>query len=473
MTAPFTHLTIKDGALGITPANTPNIQVKVGVCSQGPTNVLQSFSSVQLLKDTMGAGPLVDSAVMVILRGGGPVLVMRVLTSATATTSSVTKVGTGTGTMTVAGNALDAFKAKVQIVQTGATITSGTGSFRYSLDNGQTWSSELAIPTGGTFPVPSTGLTLTFVNGMSGTSFVAGDTHSFTTTAIGYSLSELNVAFTALLADPRKWAWAHVVGAADSVADSATMAVAMASQMAAAEVAYRYAFVNIECPTDTDANLIAGFASFVSTRVSVWAGTSMVLSPVSGNILERSSAWEGLALAGSRQPQVDVAYTDEGGELLFSTSIVRDEGATPALDNARFSTLTSQVGLPGFFVTNARLMAPPGSDFELFQYRRVMDIASAAGRAWLLLQQSKIITVDRVTGKILEADAMSFEEKGGAKIRNTVTQGGYAEDVQLVVDRTVNLLSTQTFRPSIRVLPFAYAKYIEADIGFDNPALSV
>jgi hypothetical protein len=49
---------------------------------------------------------------------------------------------------------------------------------------------------------------------------------------------------------------------------------------------------------------------------------------------------------------------------------------------------------------------------------------------------------------------------------------GRASSAQAQVKRDDNILSTQTLNVRVRIVPKAYARFIDLDIGFENPALA-
>jgi hypothetical protein len=136
----------------------------------------------------------------------------------------------------------------------------------------------------------------------------------------------------------------------------------------------------------------------------------------------------------------------QSGPLLGVISIARDESKTPGLDDGRFTTLTTILGLPGFWITSWRSLASPGSDFSLGQYARVMDLIAALYRQGLLkyLNESLRVNSDG-TGTINEKDARRIEIFIEDYIRNglpafTITS------LTVTVNRTNNLLATQNLR---------------------------
>jgi hypothetical protein len=81
-------------------------------------------------------------------------------------------------------------------------------------------------PVSGTVVLADTGLVLTFAG-----TFTANDTYSFTTTGPTYTGSDFTNAMTAILADPRTWAFLHLLGQAASSAAAATLFATVDSQM--------------------------------------------------------------------------------------------------------------------------------------------------------------------------------------------------------------------------------------------------
>ncbi len=477
MPIPSASVTIRDGALGIVSTGGVNTVALIGTCSGGTDNEVVSFGDLQALKDALGTGPLVECAAHILSAPGvSSVICVKAPSTTSGTSSAVTKTGTGTGTMTVSGSPLDACSVVVQILADGTNIAAGTASFRYSIDGGNTYSVEVAMPTGGTYAVAGTGLTLTFVNGASGTSFIAGDTHAFTTTAPAYTLANANTALDALLADTSTYFKVHLVGPAASVSDAAALAAALDVKLTAAADTYRFLYGTVECPADTDANIKSGFASFSSARVEVVVGFETVVSALTGLRIERSVAWSSSSRAAAISPGThfgQVSNDDgQGGPLSGVVAIARDERVTPGLDEARFTTARTHIRRPGFFITRGRLMAPPGSDFQQIQYRRVMDVA--ANQSALDAQEyiAKSVLVDPVTGFIQEGEARAIENTLSGKLRAVLVQTDDVSAVSAVVVRTDNLISTGKLRVKVRVTPKGYTEFIEEELGFTNPALA-
>lgn len=493
MAIPDTTLTIREFSLGITAGSSARAHVKVGNSSQGTVNYLYSFSDIADVQATLGYGPLVESIAYALAVAGGPVYAMRVNATAGGTAGAVTKSNTagatpGTATMTVTGTPYDAYDVRVDIVRGGDTLVAGTAVFRYSLDGGLTWSADLAVPTGGTYAVTGTNLSFVWAY-VSGTAFVAGDRWTFRTTAPGFSTGELSTTFDAFTATSVEAAFAHVVGPATGTAgtaggsasaNSAAVAAIVDTKLGTAANAFRFMFGVVEAPafdsTYTaipDADLETAFSAFSSPRVMVAAGYANITSPITSRQISRSAAWPITARLAQVQPSESPAFVDRG-PLRYVTALGRDERATQRLDAARFATLRTIIGRTGgFYVTNGRIMAAPGSDFTYVMNRRVMDIAAKSVRDAVVGKfLNKAITVDSTTGMVAEFEARNIESYTEALLRAAIVEPGDASSVQVAVDRTNNILSTSTLKVRARVIPKGYAMFIDIDLGFLNPALA-
>jgi len=456
---------IQDGALGIIPESTDNIALVVGVCSQGTTNVIQSFGDKKSLVAALGSGPLVDAAALILDTAGGPVDCVRIAATTAGAAGAVTTAGTGTATMTVAGAALDEYVVQIVITAAGANLAALTAAFKYTLDGGNNWSSPIAMPVGGVYAIPGTNITVTFADG----TFVVADTYSFNATQPLYAGSDLTTTMAAILADPREWNFLFAVGPPASESAAATLVGTLDTIMSSAETSFRFAFALVEIPKDTDANIIAALANTTSKRVMGCAGTEMLVSTVNGLVRERSSAY----VAAARIAAVPI-HEDLGrvrtGPVLGVSSLVRDERATPGLDAARLTTLRTIVGQPGYYITNGRMLAPAGSDFTYVQNRRVMDKACKVARDGLMeyLNDSVRLNAD---GTIQEIDARAIEAYVNAQLDAELVSAGHASSTAVLVDRTHNIASDSTMPVTVRILPLGYAKFITVDIGFTSPAL--
>lgn len=375
-----------------------------------------------------------------------------------------TGAGTGPTVARQASSPVDVFDVTIEIVTDGAL---GAGSFSYSLDGANSWSPTIAIPLGGVYAIPGAGIVLTFAG-----TFTDDDTYSFVTTAAGFSAGDVSAAMDVITGLSTEWGHVHVVGQASSAAGAAVMATTLDTKLTAAETAFRFAFGVIECPsTEADSALLLAFAAFASRRVMVCAGDAAVQSPLTGRIHRRNAAWVVTARLALIDPHVDPAWVGQG-HLPMVQSLYRNEAQTPGLDEARFTTLRTHIGRPGYYVTNGRMMAPGGSDYTYVMNRRVMDRACQIARAAELPYLNQDVNVDTETGKIDEKAAQQFEADVNGQLKAGVVGPGYASGSRVVLSRDANLLAGEEAEVTVRIVGKAYLKGISTSIGFVNPALA-
>lgn len=475
---PDATLSVTDGALGITEP-TSAVSAVIGSCSSGTINTVYVFADHKTLVDTLVSGPAVEAAAHELAVGGGVVYVVRVDNTSTAgAAGAVTPVGTGLSVMTVTGAPYDNYRVIVKILVAGTNPAAGTATFKYSLDGGDNYSQEIALPTDGAYLIVGTNLTLHF----SAASLVVGDTYSFNNAAPGYNSTELTTAFAALCADPRTWKFVHIVGCASSAANQATLVAAVAVLLTAQETIFRYTYAIMEMPdlgdgTTGDAASIAAFASVSTPRVSVAAGYAEIVSALTGRIEKRPAAWA-LAARRHKAPISEDSSRVRSDALPGVVSLYRDEQIHRGLDAARFATLRTHIGKQGFWITNGKTMAAAGSDFQHIQHREIMDVTCVIARAEMLDLLGDSVRVNPLThptspGTILEQEARRIENRIRRKLEIALLDENHISGLLVQVNRTDNIISTQTLRIKVRVLPKGYFRFITGDMGFINPRLEL
>jgi Protein of unknown function (DUF2586) len=384
---------------------------------------------------------------------------------------TVTRTGTGTATLLNGSTfeALDSFAVQVLITAAGAA---SVGVFQYSLDGGVDFSPNILIPSSGVYVIPASGIKLTFAG-----TFVKNDLYSATVTGPSCSNADVVAALVALKADPRTWFLVHVVVTPTSAANAASLAAAVDAQMSAMESVYRYARALVECPKDddvggsnTDTAAFTAFASYANTRVAVGLGDLQLVSLLTGLTQRRNVAWAFGARIASIAPGEDAGWIGRG-PLSGVAGLYRDEAATPGANDQRFITATTQIGVQGYFITEPKTMAPYGSDFYLMQFCRITDITLSTARAILLTELNASVRIDLKTGYIDPRDAQRIESKVLSAIKAAVVATGDSSGAYFTVNRQTNLLSTSEEATSTRVVPLAYLKTIDNDVGLLNPAL--
>lgn len=432
----------------------------------GNINTLISETNPQQAVTDLGYGPLTEAVTHSLNIAGGQVYGVPLNPSVAGTNSSVSHVGGGAGTVAVTGTPNDAYSVTVKVTLGGAL---GAAQFQYSLDGGNTLSATFVMPAGGSFVLPNTGLTLTLAS-----TFVAGDLYAFTCTAPGYTITDVQNAWAALMASGLPFGFVHLVGTATSVAGSASMAAALETLgLSAASTYFIYTHTDMECANDTDANIISAFASTVCSRVDVCAGFETVQSSIPGSgILTRNIGFSVAAREALVPIQNDLGRVADGN-LPGVASILRNEALTPGLDALNFTTCRTLQGLKGFYITTGHMLETAGSDYALSQNRRVIDQACTIAYPATLAYLNDTIRVNKTGGTIANSAAATIENQVNGKLSAGLVAPGAAVNSAVVIDRTNNVLATRTLNEQIRVTPFGYSKIINCNIGFSNPTLQL
>ena len=484
-------LTVTDGALGAGPAGPGRALVLIGACSlAASSSVVHAFESPADVLATLGYGPLAEAAAYALSVGAQgqtarPVGCVKVGTVTNGTNSAVTKVGAGTGTVTLAGAPFDRFEGRIRITRAG---TLGAGAFRYSLDGGRSESVEYAIPGAGTFAIPGTNIVATFVPGLGPSFFAIDDTHSWTSTAPTYDMAALGLALDVVQADARAWPLVFVVGAPGGATDgdkataAAVLAAAVNTKLEAYAALGQYMRALCEGPDvandATGSGLVTtALVTTTARRVGISGGYCRVPSQINPRQMRVSVAFPYVARLASLPFSQDPGDGGLGGlDGIIGGTLEVATAARSVYDAGRVFTLQTINGLTGYQVSNSAMLAPVGSDYAEIPNARVIDEASRAGRAKLITYRRSRLRVGRTgtpnAGKIDERDAQRIERAVRSAIERAVLDSGDAVEVIVTVNRTDNILSTKKLRAKLRVVPFAYANAIEAEIGLDNPALS-
>jgi len=475
---PRQEFSILSNGLGLV-EESPNRFVFIGPSSKGTANVLQAFSQKNDITDAVGYGPAPEDAAYSMGQGGS-LLFMKTSASVAGTNGSVTAtlVGTATGTVTLADAPYDSYTAIIEIMTTG---TVGTGEFRYTLDNGKTYSETLTIPAGGTYTIPNTGITATFVPGAGAIYFEAGDTHSWTSVGPSMNATDLGTAITALRADQTTWPVLVICCRFADASTATTFFSALSTHLDTLEGDFRFVRAIMYAGDDDEATTDTAFDAVSDDRIMVVYGNAPTASGLV--VAGRGFPSLGVGLAAGRAAKVKLStalHRVASGPLpgADSTLLSHDERQTESVDSHKLTTFRTWLERGGAFVTRGRLKAAAGSDFQFWQLGRVMDEAC---RVTYLAQQLFIAKGVRTTttGAIDDRDAGRWESGVQADLEAALLQPvneegtkGHvssiapSEGLGYKIDRTNNVQSTATIISTVALRPLAYPDVIQTTMGY-------
>jgi hypothetical protein len=412
-----------------------------------------------------------------------PAICVRTGQSVAATKDAVVTTGvTGTSVVTATGGTLsdDDVEAYFKVI-TGGTVGTAGITYQWSLDGGRTLSPVTALGTANTFVFPNSGgLGFSFAAG----TLVANDVVTQRAFAPNFNASDLGAALQALKDSTYDWDLCVIVGAVDATIFDA-IATARAANPEKTFICHARNPNAAESEAAYKTALDAIFGSKADNGIIVCAGACEITSSLTYRSLRRPSLFGIAPRLGSVSTEIDIAQPTLGA--LPSVSIRdtngnpkhHDESVNPGLDDSRFTVLRTIDGKQGVYVNNCRILSAAGSDFEFAQHRRVYNEARRTLRLYFTDRLSAPVLVDAVTGFILESEALEIEAGADAAMRAVLRSkpkcsgGGIDGKASRFckLSRTDNLLSTKTLTVQGAVIPLAYPKAINIDLGFKNPAL--
>lgn len=472
---PGQSISVRNNGVGLVSSATA-LPLVVGHAIGTTANTLYQFSDPNTARDDLESGPALEDVLSCVSAAGGCLFLSTAATTA-GSAGSVTpsRVDSSTGTITVAGTYDLELDVVVEITTTGDL---GAGRFRYSLDGGETYGTIRTIPAGGTFAIPGTRITLTFVPGAGPVIYEEGDTHSFSTTAPHYTTSDLTAAKTALLQQigARRIRRVFFSGRNSDTGDGASMAAAVATFMADLETEEYFARALLDAGDDTPANFITDFAAFSDDRVGVTYGDCRAISrfafegygqprqPILGAVIERAAVADISENLGRKA----------SGPLSRVTEIFDDEGVDTAFTEAdKVITLRTYRGESGFYITNGYLRSPAGSDFLYWDWGITVDELCEAIRdgqsRWTL---AKLRALTDGTGRLSPDDAVRVEQAVFTIVKarlldpdNIEGFKGHVSGAGYAVDRTNDFLATRTLRTTGNAVPLSPVETIATTVG--------
>lgn len=492
MTIPKLTISVVDPGRGAVVVNPGGPVVLGGIVGGSDSEGLVQFNDLDDVRSRAGFGTYAEDIAKILAEAGGPVYGAGLSSlSVAGANSAVVEVGTGNPDITLSGTGRETYTGEIVITKAGAR---GVARFKYTLDAHDpdvfepTYSPEYVVPSGGTFLAGDSGLTFNFAAGSYAT------THSYTFTCRPARMNATDIGDAAGLihasqSEPALW---HCSGTALTAAEGATLFGTLSTQLALFASGNRFArglidLGSFEPGTEDDsstssvdetatpeANILEASAALSDRRVCPGYGFHYVSSalPYEGFSVRKVSSVSSVSARASRVlVSTDLARYAEGS-LGGVLGIDYDSTDSDLVDAAGISTLRTWRGAPGFYITNARLKSPPGSDFTYLHFGRLMDLACSTLRNTMLQFSSEGFRT--ISGGTLHPlDAADIESAGNEALANALLRpsnargtGGHVSAVSVTVDLAHNIVSTDQLKVKMRMRPLGYAKEIIITAGF-------
>lgn len=473
--------TITDRGLGLRRGAARPICV-VGCSSSGSAATPTECVNSTVLTSTFGHGIGVEAAAKVMEITGAPVIFCRTTDGTAGSAGSVTRAGTGLDAdawaMAVSGTPNDAYKVRVKVTRSGATLAALTACVRISLDGGETYQPEIPVPSSGAIEITNTGLTITFDDDSGADEAFADDVYAFDCTAPVWSTSTLGAALTALEANTAPEHDGVLVVGSVSGANILTVKDSHDRLIAASRARWFLCNARDQGSGESIATWVGvltggspGFSAHTANLIAINASWCDIDSACIGGIWRRPVSW----LLAARLAQT--GFAEHPGrartgplEGIRAGSLHQDfsNSTVALLDARRFIGAQTIQGLTGYYATD-RTTAADGSDFMAITNVRVICYAERIAMAKMAEEVNEDFTTTEA-GTLTSEDADALDASLTAFLVRELVDTGYASAAAGLVSRTANIVATPTLPFTIRVRPRGYAKNITLDLGF---ALSV
>ncbi len=461
---------ITDGGLGADTVKGEGVHVKIGVSpivSDVPIIITGSMDAKKI-KEKLGLSPLADACMDSVENGSNMIYCLPVAASVPGTVGEVTKTGTGLGSCTVEGQPNNAYEIIVKFT--------GAGGFnqavlRYSVDGGYSFSEEVTLAINGELSIPSTGLLFKFTeDAVTPTdSYKIGDTYTVSTESPQMTNQDVLTAIDKLRTMNYSFEYVHIVG-------ESTGALWAAVSTEAENFTSLYKkplFFVLEARNITEGETLDEYAQYlVSERTGLQNYDVQIVTARSlytrmdGTIKDINNAGIVCGLYSKAKVQQSIGEVKsfsipENKMLELLPKGIEDY--ISLFDETKYLTFRKYEGIEGFYVTNARMMCPDGSDYRYAENVRVKNKIMRETRKQALQELQSDIDMTDVQGS-LETIAKFIQSPLDTMVRNKEISS-----VRIVVPEDQDILATEKLNVIIRYIPIGHVREIEIDLGMENP----
>lgn len=467
------NVTVEDGNLGRNSSTASHAHVKIGVSSAESNTPILITNTMKPddIKAKLGYTPLADACIDATENGLKTIYAIPMAADVEGEIGNVTHSGTGSGTFGVDGNPNNAYDIVVQITETGDT---NEGGFKYSIDGGNNFSDEYTIPLGGKYEVEGTGLTLSFEDVTTEEkSFVEDDAYSFSTTAPTMNNANVLKAVEKLISYNKTVEVCHIVGVS-------TKTLWAALQIEASEflTTYKKPLIFLcegracaegetldEYMTAMEAERKGINSYFICVSLSYATYQRKDLRTQNINMAGVISG-----LLGQAKESLSIGCVEEfpiSSAKLLKLLPEGIEEYSKEFDEMGYTVFRQYNGKEDFYVSNAKVMSPEGSDYKYVENVRVLNriVREVSLKATDKVQCE--IDPNDVEGSVKTIEAylnIAMEDCEKDKIISSGEVTIETEDLDILADETLNVEATWT--------PMGTARKFNIKFAVSNPASS-
>ncbi len=469
------NVEIEDGNLGKNSGTATHAQAKIGVSSvqSNMPILITNTMKPEDIKAKLGYTPLADACIDATENGLKTIYAIPLKADVPGEIGEVTHTGTGEGRFDVTGNPNNAYDVVIRITETG---NANEGSFRHSIDGGNNFSEEYTIPLEGKYDIPGTGLSLNFEDISSvdeEKSFVEEDAYSFSTTAPTVSNASVLKALEKLVGYNKVAEVCHIVGVS-----AKTLWAALQSKAEEFLTAHKKPLIFL-CearPCGEKETLDEYMAAMEAERKGI--SSYFVCVTLSYAIYQRKDlrtqninlAGVISGLIGKAKESLSIGCVEEfpvSSAKLIKLLPEGIEDYSREFDGMGYTVFRQYNGKEDFYVSNANVMAPAGSDFQYVESVRVLC---------RIIREISLKATDKVQTEVdpenLEGSIKAIEAHLGIAMEDCEKDKIISSGEVTVDTEGLDILADETLNVSATWIPMGTARRYDMKFAVNNPASS-
>lgn len=484
------HITDKN--LGFATATGDGRHLKIGVssvASDAPIIITGAMDAAQI-KSRLGLSPLADAVMDSVQFGANRIYCVPVSATTEGELGSVSKTGSGGGSMTVDGSPTNAFSVVVKITAQGGL---NSAAFIVSIDGGSSFTDEITVPVTGEYELEGTGLTVKFAEAadedQQPSSFLVNDSYTFATTAPAMTNGDVLNAVIKLQNFAEEYEFVHIVGESDL----ALWQAVGEAQVQLFETFHKPMFFVMEAPfptpsgggmpgigAGTDEGDLTDWALEMEAKAKKVRNYNVQVVAAWGRLVKLDGSAKIVNLAGlvsgfyaKSSVQTSIGKTrEEAGFGIRKTKleellpVALDNDIIELLDLAGFLTFREYDGKDDYFVYHTKMLSPDGSDYRYAEDVRVLNKIIRETRKKGLDLMNDDIDLEDIQGE-LEARAKFLFEP----LQRMIDAKEISSAEIIVMDgHEETFIEDETMRVKIRYLSRGYIREVYIDLARSRPS---
>lgn len=463
------NVRVEDGNLGRSSATGTGTNIKIGISnveSKAPI-LISGTMNAKKIKEKVGNTPLADACIDAVEWGASSIYCIPVKAGTAGTIGEITETKTGSGTFAVKGSPNNAYDIVVEVMDSGEC---NEGSFRYSLDGGNTFTEEMTIPITGETELETTGLSVTFMDAEGGDSFKEGDRFSFSTTSPSMSNESVISAVESLINSPLVFEFVHIVGVSSKAlwASLCTLANDFLTEYKrplffVCEARSKRA----EEPLEEYVNAMLEERKGINNMYIQVVCSNSRYQRMDGRVQDINNAGIVTGLYGVAKESQSIGEVKSFPISAYKMLKLLPEGIEDyieTLDAAKYVTIRQYIGKEDYYVTSANMMSQDGSDYAYAEDVRVSNRLVRAVRAAALEE----LQVEIDPGDI-EASIANIQEQLIIPVEDAVRDKIISSGSVSIDTDNLNILVDEELDINITYVPMGHVREMNLTFAVENP----